>query len=44
MLVDGSPRTLGLREIIEKYIDHQKHVIYRRCQFDLKRYKDRLHI
>ena len=39
MLVDGSPRTLGLREIIEKYIDHQKHVIYRRCQFDLKRYK-----
>ena len=44
MLVDGSPRTLGLRDIIEKYIDHQKHVIYRRCQFDLKRYKDRLHI
>ena len=44
MLVDGSPRTLGLREIIEKYIDHQKHVIYRRCQFDLKRYKDKLHI
>ena len=44
MLVDGSTRTLGLREIIEKYIDHQKHVIYRRCQFDLKRYKDRLHI
>ena len=44
MLVDGSPRTLGLREIIEKYIYHQKHVIYRRCQFDLKRYKDRLHI
>ena len=44
MLVDGSPRTLGLKEIIEKYIDHQKHVIYRRCQFDLKRYKDRLHI
>ncbi len=44
MLVDGIPRTLGLREIIEKYIDHQKHVIYRRCRFDLKRYKDRLHI
>lgn len=44
MLVDGSPRTLGLKEILEKYIDHQKNVIYRRCQFDLKRYKDRLHI
>ncbi|MGM9881283.1 MAG: DNA gyrase subunit A [Bacilli bacterium] len=44
MLVDGSPRTLGLKEILEKYIDHQKHVIYRRCQFDLKKYKDRLHV
>lgn len=44
MLVDGSPRTLGLKTIIEKYIDHQKNVIYRRCKFDLKRYKDRLHI
>ncbi len=44
MLVDGSPRTLGLKAILEKYIDHQKHVIYRRCEFDLKKYKDRLHI
>ena len=44
MLVDGSPRTLGLKAIFEKYVEHQKHVIYRRCQFDLKRYKDRLHI
>lgn len=44
MLVDGSPRTLGLKTILEKYVEHQKQVIYRRCQFDLKRYKDRLHI
>ena len=44
MLVDGRPRTLGLKSILEKYIDHQKHVIYRRCQFDLKKYKARLHI
>ena len=44
MLVDGSPRTMGLKDILSKYVDHQKHVIYRRCQFDLKRYKDRLHI
>ena len=44
MLVDGSPRTMGLKAILEKYVEHQKHVIYRRCQFDLKRYKDRLHI
>ena len=44
MLVDGRPRTLGLRTILEKYIEHQKHVIYRRCQFDLKKYNARLHI
>ena len=44
MLVDGRPRTLGLKEILEKYIEHQRHVIYRRCQFDLKKYKARLHI
>ncbi len=44
MLVDGSPRTLGLRSILEKYVEHQRSVIYRRCQFDLKKYKDRLHI
>ena len=44
MLVDGRPRTLGLKTIIEKYIEHQRHVIYRRCQFDLKKYKARLHI
>ena len=44
MLVDGSPRTMGLKDILSKYVDHQKHVIYRRCEFDLKRYKDRLHI
>ena len=44
MLVDGRPRTLGLKSILEKYIEHQRHVIYRRCQFDLKKYKARLHI
>mgnify|MGYP001623864710 FL=1 len=44
MLVDGSPRTLDLKTILEKYLDHQKQVIYRRCQFDLNKYKARLHI
>ena len=44
MLVDGRPRTLGLKTILEKYIEHQRQVIYRRCQFDLKKYKARLHI
>ena len=44
MLVDGSPRTIGLKEILEKYIDHQRNVIYRRSQFKLKKYRARLHI
>ena len=44
MLVDGSPRILDLKTVLEKYLDHQKQVIYRRCQFDLKKYKARLHI
>ena len=44
MLVDGSPRILDMKTIIEKYLDHQKQVIYRRCQFDLKKYQARLHI
>ena len=44
MLVDGRPRTLDLKTILEKYVEHQRHVIYRRCQFDLKKYNARLHI
>ena len=44
MLVDGSPKTIGLRTIFEKYVEHQRNVIYRRCQFELKKYKARLHI
>ena len=44
MLVDGRPKTLGLKAILDKYLDHQKQVIYRRCNYDLKKFKARLHI
>lgn len=44
MLVDGRPRTLDLKTILEKYLDHQKQIIYRRSQFDLQKYQNRLHI
>ncbi len=45
LMLDGlTPRTLGLKEIIAKYIDYQKEVIIRRTRFDLKRAKDRVHI
>ena len=44
MLVDGQPMTLGLKPIIEKYIDYQKSIIIRRTKYDLARYQERVHI
>ena len=35
---------LGLKDIISKYIDHQKEVIIRRTRFDLKKSENRVHI
>ena len=44
MLDKGVPKTLGLKDIIVKYIDYQKEIIIRRTRFDLKKAKDRVHI
>ena len=45
LMLDGlTPRTLGLKDIISKYIDHQKEVIIRRTRFDLKKSENRVHI
>jgi len=44
MLVDGTPRTLGLREILEYYVNYQQTVIIRRTQFDLDKSEKRAHI
>lgn len=44
MLDNGTPKTLGLRDIISKYIDYQKEVIIRRTRFDLKKAENRVHI
>ncbi len=43
-LVDGRPRTLGLREILYLYLEHQKVIIVRRTKFDLKKAQARAHI
>lgn len=43
-LVNGRPRTLGLKEILHHYLEHQKSIIVRRTQFDLKKARDRAHI
>ena len=44
MLDNGVPKTLGLKEIISKYVDFQKEVIIRRTQFDLDKALARAHI
>ncbi|MBQ7689374.1 MAG: DNA gyrase subunit A [Clostridia bacterium] len=43
-LVDGVPRVLTLKQILEHYIDHQSNVVRRRTEFDLKKAQDRAHI
>ncbi len=43
-LVDGTPRTLTLREILEEYLKHRHDVIYRRSEYELKEAKAREHI
>ena len=44
MLDQGVPKTLGLKDIIVKYIDYQKEVIIRRTRFELDVAEKRVHI
>ena len=44
MLDQGVPKTLGLKDIISKYIDFQREIIIRRTQFDLEAAEKRVHI
>ena len=43
-LVDGAPKMLNLKEILEAYIKHQKDVVTRRTRFDLEKAQEREHI
>jgi DNA gyrase subunit A len=43
-LVDGVPKTLGLKEMIEHYVNHQREVVIRRTQYELRRAEARAHI
>ncbi|OPL14828.1 MAG: DNA gyrase subunit A [Firmicutes bacterium ML8_F2] len=43
-LVDGQPRVLTLKQMMAYYLEHQKEIIRRRSQYDLKKAEDRLHI
>ncbi len=43
-LVDGQPRVLDLKQILQHYIDHRIEIVIRRTKYDLQRAKNRAHI
>ncbi|MGW6738287.1 DNA gyrase/topoisomerase IV subunit A [Streptomyces sp. NPDC055013] len=43
-LVDGQPLTLGLKELLEVYLDHRFEVVRRRSEFRRSKRRDRLHL
>ncbi|MER5661398.1 DNA gyrase/topoisomerase IV subunit A [Streptomyces mirabilis] len=43
-LVDGQPLTLGLKELLEVYLDHRFNVVRRRSEFRRSKKRDRLHL
>jgi DNA gyrase subunit A len=43
-LVDGKPRVLGLRELLQIYVDFRIDVVRRRCEFRRRKRADRLHL
>lgn len=43
-IVNGEPKTLTLKEMLQLYIEHQEDVITRRTQYDLKKAQERAHI
>ena len=44
VLVDNAPRQLGLKDVLQCYLDHQIDVTVRRTRFELKKAEDRAHI
>ena len=43
-LVDGEPRVLDLKQLLEVYVDHRRDVVRRRTQYELGEAEDRAHI
>jgi DNA gyrase subunit A len=43
-LVNGEPKTLSIKEILEKYLEYQQEIIVRRTKFDLEKAEARKHI
>ena len=43
-LVEGQPRTLGLKQLLEVFVDHRITVVRRRTEYRLRKRLDRLHL
>src|SRR3989449_512934 len=43
-LVDGVPRTLGLRPLLQHYLDYQRQVVTRRSKYELRKAEERAHV
>lgn len=43
-IVSNQPRVLTLREVLDRFIDHRKEIVTKRCIFDLKKAEARAHI
>ena len=43
-LVNNEPKVLNLRQVLHYYLEHQKEIIVRRTEFDLRKAEDRAHI
>ncbi len=43
-LVDGQPRLLGLKEMLEAFLRHRREVVTRRTVFDLRKARERAHV
>lgn len=43
-IVDGEPKILSLKEVLQHYIDYQCEIITRRTEFDLKKAQERAHL
>jgi len=43
-LVDGEPRTLSLKKMLQHYLEHRQEIIRRRSRYELERAKERAHI
>ena len=43
-LIDGQPKVLGIKKILEQYIVHRKNVVRKRTEFDLKKAEEKEHL